>query len=140
MMIKPLLVTLLPFALLLGLAACGGSDDSVDVVPAGPLEASIPVIYTEFQADRIKANAKWRDVVVIVEGAVRRTGESEGIPLVSVQHVEGTAADCYFIPDKVEGLAELKTGQVVTLQGKVRWANRESLELDECVIMSAQDT
>ncbi len=122
------------------LAACGGQDDEGEGAPAGPQEAEIPLIYTEFQADRIKANEKWRDVVVIVEGAVRRTGESEGIPLVSVQHVEGTAADCYFIPDKVEGLAELETGQVVTLQGKVRWANRESLELDECVIMSVRDT
>ena len=136
MMIKLLLVVL--SCLALGLAACGGQDEG-EVAPAGPLEAEIPLIYTEFQADRIKANEKWRDVVVIVEGAVRRTGESEGIPLVSVQHVEGTAADCYFIPDKVEGLAELETGQVVTLQGKVRWANRESLELDECVIMSVRD-
>ncbi|MCE2405220.1 MAG: hypothetical protein J4F43_08705 [Dehalococcoidia bacterium] len=138
MKIKPFLVMLSCFALCL--AACGGQDDGPDVAPAGPLEASIPEIYTEFQADRIKANDKWRDVVVIVEGAVRRTGESEGIPLVSVQHVEGTAADCYFSPDKVEGLADLKTGQVLTLVEKVRGANRESLELDECVIMSVRDT
>ena len=138
MMLKPLTMILLPLALVLGVAACGGSDDVPGAVPEAPQEASIQEIHTLFQQDLTDFNNQWRDKVIIVKGSVRRTGDSEGRPLVSVQHAEGGAADCYMAPDNGGELDGISQGQVITLQATVFWANRESLELADCRVMSVQ--
>ena len=140
-MLKRVFAILLPLAMVMALsvAACGGSDDNgAGAASEAPQEASIQEIHTLFQQNTTDFNKQWRDKVIIVKGSVRRTGTSEGRPLVSIQHAEGGAADCYLAPENAGEIASLSQGQVVTLQGSVFWGNRESVELVDCRVKSVQ--
>ena len=143
---RKLLVAVGLLAVLTASAACGGSDDvDTGAAPTGPQETTILDIHTDYQLSRQEANTKWRDQVVVLTGTVRRTGEgtvsateTEERPLVALQGAEGAGADCYFDLEKKEEVDALSTGQTVTVQGRVYWADRESVVLDECLITGVQ--
>ena len=102
--------------------ACTSEAQVAEEIRYQPATVSItaPQLYAEYQTNGIAAEQMYEGKVLEITGVVRSSGEDiTGTPYVILASGGLGGIQCLFADDQINQLAQLSTGQPITLRGKV---------------------
>ncbi|TGK35900.1 hypothetical protein EHQ12_08535 [Leptospira gomenensis] len=123
--------------LVFGVFAVGTGDSDSDSTNSAETSFSLSAneLYSEYHANEVAADAKYKGKVGEVTGRVRSVGKD----ILDQMYVEigGSYLDgvqCTFVKDQAENIAKLKKGQTIKVKGVVK-RKLVNVQMDDCILL-----